>query len=180
MNFRIPCSCGQFVTVTEGAADGTAHCPCGRVLSVPSLKELRLQAGLPPYNISPEKMIEHLLLARELPGSRNCARCGVPTENLVQVTTECERTWKRRTGGFSWLPLIFSILLLPFRDWLWGSVEEEDEEECGQDKIYVLPLPVCRLCAPNVRGTTVLKECMKTIPVYDQLLEKFPEAKVRV
>jgi hypothetical protein len=63
MDFRINYDCGKSVTVTEGAAGARMLCPCGRTITVPSVKDLRLQAGLPPYNISPELMIEHLLAA---------------------------------------------------------------------------------------------------------------------
>src|SRR5262245_19062087 len=131
MDFRINCPCGSHVMVTEGAADGTRQCSCGRTLAVPSLKELRLQAGLPAYNISPELMIEHLLAAGELPGSQACARCGAHTDDLILVLTRCEQSWTRRTGGFSWLTLIVSAFFLPFTIWF---REEREETTYGTDK----------------------------------------------
>jgi hypothetical protein len=44
VEFQLPCACGKPVTVTEGAAGGSVSCSCGRVVAVPSLRELRARA----------------------------------------------------------------------------------------------------------------------------------------
>jgi hypothetical protein len=176
MDFRIPCPCGNQVTVTEAAADGTARCPCGRELSVPSWRELRLQAGLPPYSISPEKMIEHLLLAGQLPGTRACSKCGTPTDSTIPVSADCERRWTQQPGCFSTVVVFVLAPIWLFILWWWR--EKDQARSYGEDKVFKLPLPICALCDPKVRGQKVLKQCMSAIPVYRELLEKFPEAKV--
>ena len=46
MPHRLPCSCSAEVVVTAGQAGGSVECPrCGRVLSVPKLRD---QGGLRP------------------------------------------------------------------------------------------------------------------------------------
>jgi hypothetical protein len=177
MDFRISCSCGHSITVTEGAAGRAIDCPCGRVIKVPSFKEMRLQAGLPAYNISPEAEIEQMLPAGQLPGSKTCVVCGKETDNSIQVLTECERAWSKHSGGFSWLTLLVTSLWFPVRVWLWEGV---DEQEYGRDKVYSLPLPVCEPCECAVRGQKAIKKCLREIPEYNRLLEKFPDARVAV
>jgi hypothetical protein len=177
MDFLINCACGKTVTVTEAAAGGTIPCPCGRALSVPALKELRLQAGLPPYNISPEAEIEYLLPAGRLPGTKTCVCCGSQTDDSVQILTECEKTWVRGSGGFSWATLLVTWLFFPIALFY---REPREEREYGRDKIYSLPLPICRECQPTLRGRKTIKKCLHKIQPYSRLLEKFPDATLTV
>jgi hypothetical protein len=171
--FRIDCSCGQRVTVTEGDAGGTLPCPCGRTVRVPSLHELRTQAGLTPYDLSPELVIENLLAAGKLPPTKTCVCCSKETDEILRVVTECERSWVRWTGGVTWAHLL-AMILLPI--WLW---ERTERHEFGKDKIYSLPIPICLGCRPILRDTRSIKQALRKIPDYARLLDKFPKAKVR-
>jgi hypothetical protein len=175
MNFDLDCECGQSVTVSEAAAEGTALCICGRSIAVPPLKEMRLQAGLPAYNLSPEMVIEHLLPAGRLPGSTSCARCGEETKDAIHVLTECERSWTTKSGEFSWSTLIVTSLFLPVSIFHWRRVEKK---RYGRDKVYSLPLPICEDCKPAVRGRKRIKQYLQRIPEYCRLLDKFPDARV--
>src|SRR5262249_43305342 len=65
--FHADCECGRRHPVAEGAAGGTIQCGCGRTLPVPSLRELRVEAGLTPYDPNPELVITHMLATRDLP-----------------------------------------------------------------------------------------------------------------
>jgi hypothetical protein len=178
MEFQVPCECGKDLTVSEAAADSRRQCPCGREVLIPSLKEMRLKAGLPAYNIPPEKLIEHMLGKGEVPGDGRCAGCGKPTEQVVHVETECEKSWTvyQRPpwatvllGCFFWPVWVFVYL------WGWG-----EKTTHGSDKSYVLPLSMCPGCLPAMTGAAAIKRCMWTVPVYRQLLDKFPDAKVRL
>lgn len=131
----------------------------------------------PPYNISPELMIEHLLAAGKVPGTRTCARCGSETDDLIQVVTECERSWSHETGGFSWLTLLLTTCFFPITIWFW---EKRQETVYGEDKVYSLPLPVCMSCQPAMRNPKALKQGLHMVAAYARLLEKFPNAKVTV
>src|SRR5262245_44112031 len=51
MEFRVPCECGKDVTVTAGQAGLTVHCECGRAVAIPSYRELRAAASLPPPRV---------------------------------------------------------------------------------------------------------------------------------
>jgi hypothetical protein len=45
---------------------------------------------------------------------------------------------------------------------------------------YRLPLRVCPACARELRGTAEIKRALAKVPVYRQLLEKYPRAAVSV
>jgi hypothetical protein len=173
MEFRVDCACGLPIKVTEAAADGSVRCLCGRDVPVPPLTELRERAGLPPYNIAPEVLVEHLLAAGELPPDDRCVECGTPTDGVVPVRVECERTFVRQSGGFSWKELLL-FWLLPISIFF---LQRREVREYGRDKIYRLPLPVCGGCRGRLSGRTV-RERLSAVPVYEQLLDKFPDAKV--
>jgi hypothetical protein len=175
VNFRVDCECGIPLKVSEASAGGSVRCVCGRSVPVPPLRDLRVRAGLPPHNIAPEVLIEHLLASGELPPNKSCIECGTATEKMVYVVVECERIFIRTRGGFSWRVFLVS-LFLPVRFWYW---EPREEKEYGRDKIYRLPLPVCGSCRPKLSGRTIADR-LRQIPVYEQLLDKFPDAVVRL
>jgi hypothetical protein len=174
MDFRIPCQCGQHVLVTEGSAGATVPCPCGRTLAVPSLKELRLQVGLSPYELSPELVIEGLLASGEWLPNKTCAQCNTDTADIIQIMVECERSWSR-SSGTSWPALVLACLISP---WVLLFRERNEEKVYGKDKVLWLPLAVCMPCQINLRRSKVIKECLRKVPEYRQLLDKFPNARV--
>lgn len=179
MEFQIDCPCGQKVTVNEGAADGMATCVCGRSVPVPALTELRVRAGLSPYHVSPELVIEHLLAAREIPWGQTCVRCGAATEELAEVVTDCERAWTKEVGTASWPAMVFATLFMPM--WAWViAFQRGEERQYGKDKIYPLPLPICGACRPQLSSPKAVKDCLTVVPEYRHLLAKFPNAKVQV
>jgi hypothetical protein len=140
---------------------------------VPPLTELRVRAGLPPYHVSPELLVEHLLLRGELPPDSRCLECGRDTDRRAFVTAVCERARIREHGGFSWAVLLASIFFLPMRIWLW---QQRETTVLGKDKFYRLPLPVCDTCRPRLRGGQEVREWLARIPAYGLLLDKFPDA----
>lgn len=174
MEFQVPCECGKELTVSEAAADSRRECACGRAVVIPSLKEMRLRAGLPAYNIPPEKLIEHMLAAGEVPGEGRCAGCGKPTREIARFEIECERSWTINEGA-SWGTVLLSIFW-PARFFLGGG----EKRTYGSDKIYTLPLPLCAACFPALSGEAEIKRCLWSVPVYRGLLDKFPDAKVRL
>jgi hypothetical protein len=176
MEFRLDCACGIPLKVSEAAAGGSVQCLCGRTVPVPQLTELRVRAGLPPYHISPEVLIEHQLASGELPPNRICVNCGGHTEGQAVIVTQCERAHVKARGDTPWIVFLISPLLYCL-DRMWRSREVVVQ---GKDKIYRLPLPVCEACRPQLRRRRAVREWMRRIAVYDQLLDKFPDADLRV
>jgi len=101
MRYELDCECGAAVTVVEAAAGTTALCRCGRAVVIPSLRELRRQAGVREPAVAPELMVESLLLAGKLPEEDHCVLCGVKTGTSICCRTECERA-RMVSGQPSW------------------------------------------------------------------------------
>jgi hypothetical protein len=173
VEFRLRCECGNEIVVTEGSAGADVRCDCGRVVAVPGLKQLRLQAGLPAYDPSPELLIEHILAAKELPVEESCVECGAATDQIAEVLVECEEAWIREKGGFNW----WLLLLSGGHIFSWSRKEERAH---GYRKAYGLPLRLCSTCQRGLSSRAKIKECLRNVPLYRRLLDKFPDAKVSV
>lgn len=175
MEYSAKCECGHSMTVTSGAAGSKLSCGCGRTVTVPSLSELRSQAGQSAYSVSPELVIEHAIRTGEYPIDNRCVECGQDTDQQIVIEVECERVI-RKGGGTSFWAILGAVFI-----W-WPLIlfsNRSEEREFGRHKVYHLPVPACEPCRRSLRGTADLRVCLASIPVYDQLLEKFPNAKVR-
>ncbi len=67
----------------------------------------------------------------------------------------------------------------PFAHRVVGA-RERRQQVFGRDKVYRLPLPVCSACQARVRGDKAIKQFLRGIPEYRQLLDKFPDASVGI
>src|SRR5260370_11128712 len=154
MDFRIQCSCGLAMTVSEAAAGGEVRCACGQTVRIPEWSELRVRAGLPPYNISPELLIENMLIKRELPFDDKCIKCEEPTDRIIHVLTKCERVWVKDSSGGTWAS-VFAVLFFG----IWGvlAMQRREEKTYGRDKIYSLPLRICPACQQTLRSQRDIK-----------------------
>jgi hypothetical protein len=171
MDFRVPCECGQDVVVSERSAGARVECACGREVRVPALHELRVSAGLPPYPLSPEMEIEYLLGTDTFPRRGECARCGADTDSTVPVLVQIGEEWTESTSVMDRLAF---VLLFG-----WVGLLFARRQRTGFQKVYRLPLHVCPACRPRVRRASRLRECLRTVEVYDRLLEKHPYAVVK-
>jgi hypothetical protein len=108
---------------------------------VPTLAELREQAGFPRYLPVPEAIIPEMLGAGQLMGP-SCLRCGEITQDSVEVITECERAplkTKEEDGliAFDVVPIYFG-----------------KKTSAGQDLFVPTPLRLCGQCQGRIRGST--------------------------
>ncbi len=141
MEFDVRCDCGEYVTVSEGAAGARVPCPCGRTVAVPSLADLRKQAGLAAYKPKANLVIENMLAHGELPTRRTCVGCTAATDETLDVTAECEKAWKNEPGILTW------ILTFLFLGWLGALVLSQVEgKEHGANLILHLPVRICHSC----------------------------------
>jgi hypothetical protein len=173
IQFRVDCPCGRHLMVTEGAAGAVLKCECGRRVPVPSLEKLRADAGLNAYDFAPEFVIEHARDVSELLHDRACVGCGAADADLAWVHAECEKS--QTVGEPSRLALALGVLVSPLFFLAWFRPRGE---VVGRDKAYDLPLPVCARCGPTLTGRDALLRALNKVPIYERLLEKFPQARL--
>jgi hypothetical protein len=177
MQYELDCECGNKILVRETAAGAREQCQCGRTLVAPSLHELRRRAGLPEPGLSPEKVVETLLLAGRLPEDNHCVLCGTITDGVICCTTECERAYVQRGQPSAWAYLLAIITF----GWIGAAVVRAsagEDREWGKDRIFPLPLQICAACRPQLTGPAELKAALSRVPVYQRLLQKYPYAQV--
>jgi hypothetical protein len=179
MQYELHCECGETLTVRETAAGAKEQCRCGRTLLIPSLHELRRSAGLPEPGLSPEKVVETLLLAGKLPQENHCILCGTATDGLLCCRTECERAYVQ-SGRPPWWVYLFSYLTFGWIGVVAASASRREDREWGKDRIFPLPLRVCGACQHQLAGPAELKAALCRVQVYRHLLEKYPYARVTV
>lgn len=176
MQYQLDCECGDQVSVGEGAAGSTRECRCGRTLVVPSLDELRRQAGLRPPELPIEKVVETLLLAGKLPEEHTCILCGALTDASICCTTECERAYVK-SGQPPWYVYVLGYITFGWVGVAIASTSGEDRE-WGTDRVFPLPLRVCAACRPRLTSPADLKDAMMRVRLYRRLLAKYPDARV--
>lgn len=93
MKCQIKCECGHKSAVTDCDAGLRLNCVCGRTTEVPSLDELRRQAGLSPMPLSVAVVIEQRVASGAALVNMRCANCATQTEQVVPLAAECKRAY---------------------------------------------------------------------------------------
>jgi len=176
VDFKIDCQCGKQNTVSGGSAGATIVCACGQAIAVPSLSKLREQAGLPPYDPGPLMLIQHLLATNQLPGTNRCGACEQETDRVVEVRAQCETGYRTESNDRSFGEVLFWILV--FWPVLLFKSRRRTVNDFGRDTVLSLPLPVCDGCRQSLGRRKAIKQAVQKIPLYGELLQKFPDAKL--
>jgi len=178
MHYRISCECGEAVTVSEGFAGTKVSCGCGRTIAVPTLRELRHRTGQKQPTLQPEAEVEALLLAGVLPEEDHCVLCGDLTESILRCRIECERAHtKDDRPWWVWLLAFFAGGAI-FGSIAMGEDKQNQTTEYGKDRIFDLPLRACRTCQNKIREKEDLKKTLWEVPLYRELLRKYPKAEI--
>jgi hypothetical protein len=144
-------------------------CSCGRTVEVPPLSALRAQAG--ESVVALELLLEAMLHDGELPEENACLRCSAATQAVALVRVDCEKAEIRR-GDWNFDP---SLLLFGWLRW----TRSPEVTVIGRDLSYRLPLRLCPACSARIRRWA-LKKCLRRVPIYARLLEKYPRAKIQI
>lgn len=174
VTYPVQCQCGAVRQVAATLAGSTIECECGRTIAVPSLSRLKEAGG--ESAMSAEVRIEQMLKRDMLPQETNCLVCESPTKDVAYCWTTCERAKVEQPTDWELNPwtlfsLVFGFLWLSFR-----KVNRETVE--GRDLRFRLPLRVCASCRDLLREPLRLKETLLDVPVYAELLQKYPDADV--
>src|SRR4051794_16324294 len=165
MAYSVRCECGKTHPVSAAHCGTTWACTCGRTITVPSLSQLRAEAG--EFSASPEMIIESMLIARELPQESACVECHAPTEGIATFTVICEQVGARRSAeGCS--RAVYYVLFLAFLMIGWFVYWRRgpgNAEMVGRSVAFRLPLRLCPVCQRSglMRDPKAL---LRRVPVY--------------
>ncbi|MCI0640940.1 MAG: hypothetical protein L0Y72_27020 [Gemmataceae bacterium] len=143
---------------------------------MPLLRELRRLAGVSEPPLSPALEVEALLYAGRLPEEDHCVLCGAVTDHCVYCRTECERATVTASAMPIWARMLGGFLSGITFGWYVFMGDEREETVCGQDRIYALPLRVCKECAQALMSPDSLRDALGRVHLYERLLKKYPQA----
>ncbi|HEX5102211.1 MAG TPA: hypothetical protein VFV87_00265 [Pirellulaceae bacterium] len=155
-------------------------CPCGRVVKVPRLSELRRQAGQAAFQVSAIDRIRSMLQSRcEAPG-RECALSGIVTSDVMMFTVVCEKPYS--TGYSWWWLFVIGLWSLPLSIFGYIIATRESGEAQGRELTVTVPLRIAAHCQADVRKFSPLQlaNLLYTVPLYAALLDEYPYAEVSV
>ncbi len=198
MDYAVTCPCGTKTSVTATQAGLEVKCDCGEQVVVPPLSRLRRAAGREAYSGSGVVgKIRRMISSGELPWGNVCAYSGRPTEGSIDLLAECkklhpiDRIWVLRflrilLGLLANLVLILVeglVLVLsgPLGSF-WSGFDLIDVKRHGVEVVRV-PLRVSTEWHDKLLGMRSqrrLREMLRTVPVYDELLGQFPDGKITV
>ena len=186
MAFHVECSCGERIEVTAGMAGTEVRCSCGVLNRVPGLSELRQAAGQHAYVTNTVEAIRKMLAQGELPPGPNCMICHSPTRATFTCEVDCEKAWAVRRGPGESNPVLTGLALAFVPFWLALALlakrDREEPDTRGRDVTVRVPLRLCGPCRRSLGGLRrprAIKRLLRQVPVYAQLLEEYPGAKVR-
>jgi hypothetical protein len=178
--FSVDCSCGRTIEVKIADAGREIRCSCGTLNHVPALSGLRRNAGMPSYKIGIADRIIQKYNDGQLPLETNCVHCGMPTENTVVCSVECERT--RANGGGLWSN-VFLLMLAPVWAWQQARKDFNDTEAVGREIVVNAPLRICVKCQSEIKKIDkdrTLRNLLRKIPLYGELLCEYPQAAIHL
>jgi hypothetical protein len=183
---QLHCSCGRSVVARAPDAGGTIKCNCGKSVPVPPLSKLRTLSGSEAYITNPVEAIRKAQREGNDPAGDKCVVCHSANPTFYRCHAVCEQSHIKRTAAsdddstaiLRWLffPLILNVIL---------SFMKRDTtiDRQGHDIEIVFQLPVCDPCSKNFGKPTrpsVAKQIMRNVPLYQELLDYYPGARLRI
>lgn len=180
--YAVACACGRELPVAASAAGTVLGCRCGRDVEIPRLSQLRRSSGQSDYESGIVSTIQRMIARGELPWGGTCAVSEFPTNDVVYFSVQCEEVWIKGGRQPWWVDVLiggFTLLFFHF----WNRRKQEEAEHLGRDLRIELPLRVSSDQAAILRrwaGQRRLKRLLRTIPIYSQLLDEYPAARVQL
>jgi hypothetical protein len=185
MSFSVTCQCSKTLEITAAQAGTEISCPCGHKVSVPLLSQLRQLAGQGAYEAGTIDTINRMIREGELPYGDTCAISGYPTKDSYNLYVQCESGWINGRYKIRYLSAIFSILLLPLgiiHLTLGKSLFAKEYQHRGHERGIYIPLRVRKEYhhkLHRIRSQRKLRKLLCTVPIYANLFDEFPGARVK-
>ena len=174
MTYPVRCDCGQVHRVAATLAGSRFTCPCGREVAVPSLSRLKAAAGETAF--SPDVRVEQMLNLGMLPQETRCVVCGTATSGVAHVWATCERAFVKKDPSRTWWVVALGWFFFGWLALILLLLRARDDRVHGSDVQFRLPLRVCPDCAPDLAAPGTLRDAVLAVPIYAELLDKYPDA----
>lgn len=180
MGLFVQCECGATLPVDASEAGTTIACSCQRSLEVPRLSALRALAGSADDYGSVLERVRSQIKRGELPNNVICPMTGGQATTTLWLEILCEREWSRRTDADDGQAMLF----LMFGGWLgmlFAVMHGGGRETLGSDVSIMAPLRLSQAGAAKIermRWQRSLKRVLATTPIYKELLQAYPQARV--
>ncbi len=166
--------------MAQSQAGASVICDCGKTVPVPLLSALRRAAGESNRTIIEELRFQ--IANKELPYGNLCPFSGKLADYIVTINVQCERSWTRGGEDPNWLEIGFNVAF----GWVGALIASRNKtplQEFGRETVIDLPLKVSaemRSQVIRMRSQNSLKTALRTVPIYEKLLEQYPDAVVSV
>ena len=182
MTYFVTCSCGKAIAVSESQACLEIPCRCGQLVSVPPLDRLRATHDRGASNAGIVGKIRQMISDGDLPWEDTCAYSGQRTTDRLDFVIECEGPGLGTKGRLSYLldilaSRIFGKLLIE----VWRDALPAD------DGSRVVAVRVPLLVGAEYHGEVLairsqrrLREMLRCVPIYEDLLTEYPNAGITV
>jgi hypothetical protein len=171
------------MNVAAHQAGTNLECRCGRTVPVPPLSKLRTLSGHGAYESGIIDTINRMVRDGELPYGELCAVSGFPTSDVCNLCVQCESKWIKRAGSDRYFMMFVGLVLAPFflLPFLLRVARNEQTELHGRERRVYIPLRVRSDFHEQLRRTRnqrTLRAWLRSVPVYAELLDQYPQAKV--
>jgi hypothetical protein len=182
MAYSVRCSCGNAHEVSATQAGTEISCGCGAVVLVPLLSQLRVSAGQEAYESGIVDKILRLKSEGKLPLGDHCLLSGQRTEDTALVRVQCERSYDKGPPKYEKFLAILSFFFIGIFAWFVAKETLGQKPEwVGRDLELSLPIRVHRDLRDDlqkIRNQKRLRELLRAVPLYAQLLDDYPSAEV--
>ncbi len=174
MGLSVTCDCGAKTQVNPTLCGSAVACDCGKMVSVPSLSELRRISGLASVPIGVSDRLFALYVDGLLPTESECVSCGCPTKEYLGCMVECERMFATKP---SYLSYFLQSLFAPL--WILATIRREydNAEVHGRELIVKTPVRLCGECfSKSKMSPRICRELLQKSDLYAKLLSAYPDA----
>lgn len=181
MSYPVTCECGETSQVVASEAGATFTCPCRRTVRIPNLSKLRAAVGSADDFGSVLEQVRRRIKLGKLPCNEICPITGGPATATAWFEVLCEQEWSRRRGLSHWQAFLLALCGGWLGFLLAVTGEDERRETLGSDVTLTAPLRLSPSGADQVgamRSQRSLKRTFSMTPIYKQLLQAYPQAKI--
>jgi hypothetical protein len=113
-----------------------------------------------------------------LPQQDRCVICREATSDKAYFWATCEQTFTKRDPSQSFWHLLVAWVFFGWLMLILLLLRAREDPVHGTNVRFRLPLRVCSDCRPDLRDVQALRDAVVAVPIYADLLEKYPDTEL--